>query len=35
MFDTFAGHSWLVVAKDGQELGHITAPAKPARVFVR
>jgi arylsulfatase A-like enzyme len=35
MFDTFVGHSWLVVAKDGQELGHIVAPAKPARVFVR
>ena len=35
MFDTFVGHSWLVVAKDGQELGHMVAPSKPARVFVR
>ena len=35
MFDTFVGHSWLVVEKDGQELGHMVAPSKPARVFVR
>jgi arylsulfatase A-like enzyme len=35
MVRTFAGHTWLIQNQDGTSLGHIPAPAKPTRVFIR
>ena len=35
MVSTFAGHTWLLQNQDGTSLGHITAPAKLTRVFIR
>ena len=34
MFDTFAGHTWLLLGQNGVEIGHVVAPGKPARVIL-
>jgi hypothetical protein len=32
---TFVGHTWIVVDEDNQDMGHIIASDKPARVIVQ
>lgn len=35
LVQTFAGHTWVILDEDGKSLGHLTAPKKPARVFIQ
>jgi arylsulfatase A-like enzyme len=32
---TFAGHTWLLLDEDGNTVGHVIAPDKPARVVIQ
>lgn len=35
LVETFAGHTWLVLAEDGKPIGHIAAPEQPARIIIQ
>jgi hypothetical protein len=35
LLKTFAGHTWLLMDEDRNDLGHVVATDKPARVIIQ